>query len=129
VSTLTLHATGTATAGEAWDRYEVFARWPDWSPQITGVDVAVDRIAPGVTGRVRGPLGVALPFAIAAVDRAARQWSWSVSAGPVQLRLTHWVSAGPDGGATTGLRMTGAAPLVIGYAPLALAALRRLVHA
>jgi hypothetical protein len=129
VTTLTLHATGAAAPAEAWDRYAVFARWPGWSPQITGVDVSADRIAQGVTGRVRGPLGVALPFVVDEVDEATRQWTWSVYAGPARLRLTHWVSPGPDGGATTGLRVRGAAPLVAGYAPLALVALKGLVGA
>jgi hypothetical protein len=129
VTTLTLHATGTAPPAEVWERYAVPARWPGWSPQITGVDVAADRIAQGVTGRVRGPLRVALPFVVDEVDEATRQWTWSVYAGPARLRLTHWVSPGPDGGATTGLRVRGAAPLVAGYAPLALVALKGLVGA
>jgi polyketide cyclase/dehydrase/lipid transport protein len=129
VTTLTLHATGSATPAEAWERYASFARWPEWSPQITGVDVAADRIGPGITGRVRGPLGVPLPFLVDEVDEATRQWSWSVFAGPVRLQLRHWVSPGPDGGSTTGLRVRGAAPLVAGYAPLALVALKGLVSA
>jgi hypothetical protein len=71
---------------------------------------------------------VALPFVVDEVTEAARQWTWSVFLGPVRLRLTHWVSPGPDGGATTGLRVHGAMPLVLGYAPLALVALRELVR-
>jgi hypothetical protein len=129
VTTLTLHATGSATPVEVWERYASFARWPEWSPQITAVDVVADRIRPGVTGRVRGPLGVPLPFLVDEVDEATRQWSWSVFAGPVRLQLTHWVSPGPDDGATTGLRVRGAAPLVAGYAPLGLVALNSLVSA
>ncbi|MCU1607856.1 MAG: uncharacterized protein JWP46_4321 [Modestobacter sp.] len=129
MTTLTLHATGTATPAEAWARYAVPARWPEWSPQITGVDVAAERIAQGVTGRVHGPLGVAVPFVVDEVDEATRQWTWSVFAGPARLQLRHWVSPGPDGGATTGLRVHGAAPLVAGYAPLALIALQGLVRA
>jgi hypothetical protein len=131
VTTLTLHATGTAAPDRAWERYAVFTAWPTWSPQITGVDVddGAVRIAQGVTGRVRGPLGVALPFLVDDVDEAGRQWTWSVFAGPVRLQLRHWVSGGPDGGSTTGLRVRGAAPVVAGYAPLALLALQRLVRA
>lgn len=128
MTTLTLHATGTVEPAEAWDRYAVFARWPEWSPQITGVDVDADRIAQGVTGRVRGPLGLALPFLVDEADEASRRWTWSVFAGPVRLQLTHWISPGPDDGTTTGLRVHGAAPLVAGYAPLALLALQRLVR-
>ena len=126
---MTLHATGPVAPSEVWDRYSAVRRWPEWSPQITGVDTDVDRIAQGVTGRVRAPLGVWLPFVVDEVDDASRQWTWSVFAGPIRLQLRHWVSAAPGGGTTTGTRVHGAAPLVLGYAPLALLALQRLVRA
>ena len=86
------------------------------------------RLVAGVRGRVRGPLGVALPFVVDTVDESARRWSWTVSLGPVQLHLLHWVTEGPDGGSTTGLRVSGPAPLVVGYAPLAQLAIGRLVR-
>lgn len=125
---MTLHATGPVAPAEAWDRYSAVRRWPEWSPQITGVDTDVDRIAQGVTGRVRAPLGVWLPFVVDEVDDEGRVWTWSVFAGSVRLQLRHWVSAGPGGGGTTtGTRVRGAAPLVAGYAPLTLLALQRLV--
>jgi hypothetical protein len=38
------------------------------------------------------------------------------------------VSDGPDGGSTTGLRITGPLPVVVGYAPLAQVAISRLVR-
>jgi hypothetical protein len=128
VTTLTLHATGPVGAAEAWERYAVPARWPEWSPQITGVDIPVDRLVAGAAGRVRGPLGLAVPFRVEEVDEAARRWLWQLHAGPLRLRLLHWVQPAPDGGATTGLRITGPAPAVIGYAPGALLAIRRLVR-
>jgi hypothetical protein len=128
VTALTLHATGPLGPGEAWERYAVPARWPDWAPQITGVEVPVSRLAAGVRGRVRGPLGVTLPFVVDTVDETARRWSWTVSLGPVQVHLLHWVAEGPDGGSTTGLRISGPAPLVVGYAPLAQLAISRLVR-
>jgi hypothetical protein len=128
VTTLTLHATGPEAPVEVWERYAVPARWPEWAPQITGVELSVARLAAGVWGRVRGPLGVTLPFVVETVDEAARRWSWTVSLGPVRLHLLHWVSEGPDGGSTTGLRVTGPAPLVVGYAPLAHLAIGRLVR-
>ena len=128
MTTLTLHATGPVGPDEAWERYAVPARWPDWAPQITGVELPVARLVAGVRGRVRGPLGVTLPFVVDAVDEAARQWAWTVSAGPVRLHLVHWVAEGPDGGSTTGLRVTGPAPVVVGYAPLAHLAIGRLVR-
>jgi hypothetical protein len=128
VTTLTLHATGAVGPDEAWERYAVPARWSRWAPQITGVELPVPRLAAGVRGRVRGPLGVTLPFVVDTVDEAARRWSWTVSLGPVRLHLLHWVTEGPDGGSTTGLRVSGPAPLVVGYAPLAQLAIGRLVR-
>ncbi len=128
MSVLTLHATGPLPPAEVWERYAEPARWPTWAPQITGVEVPVPRLAAGVTGRVRGPVGVTLSFAVESVDEAARRWSWTVTAGPVRLRLLHWVSEGPDGGSTTGLRITGPLPVVAGYAPLAQVAISRLVR-
>jgi hypothetical protein len=128
VTVVTLHATGPETSGEVWERYAVPARWPEWAPQITAVDVPAPRLVAGVRGRVRGPAGVVLPFVVDAVDEAARQWAWTVSLGPVRLHLLHWVAEGPDGGSTTGLRLDGPAPLVLGYAPLARVAIGRLVH-
>ncbi|MFW3171493.1 SRPBCC family protein [Geodermatophilus sp. CPCC 206100] len=128
MTVLTLHATGPEEPAEVWERYAVPARWPEWAPQITGVEVPVPRLAAGVRGRVRGPVGVPLPFVVDAVDEAARQWAWTVSLGPVRLRLLHWVAEGPDGGSTTGVRIDGPAPLVVGYAPLARLAIGRLVR-
>jgi hypothetical protein len=128
VTTLTLHATGPVAPAEAWERYALPARWPQWAPQITGVELPVARLTAGARGRVRGPLGVTLPFVVETVDEAARQWSWTVSLGPVRLHLLHWVTDGPDGGSTTGLRVSGPAPLVVGYAPLAHLAIGRLVR-
>ncbi|MGY1638273.1 SRPBCC family protein [Geodermatophilus sp. SYSU D00742] len=128
MTVLTLHATGPEAPGEVWERYAVPARWPEWAPQISGVDLPVARLEPGARGRVRTPLGPALPFVVDTVDEEGRQWSWTVSVGPVRLRLVHWVADGPDGGSTTALRVDGPGPLVLGYAPLARVAIGRLVR-
>ena len=128
MTTLTLHATGTAPPAEAWERYAVPARWSGWAPQITGVELAAHRLAPGISGRVLGPLGLAVPFTVEDVDEADRRWSWRVRVGPFHVRLLHWVAEGPGGGTTTGLRLSGPAPLVLGYAPAARLALGRLVR-
>jgi hypothetical protein len=72
VTILTLHATGPIGPDEVWERYAVPARWSQWAPQITGVEVPVARLVAGVRGRVRAPLGVTLPFVVDTVDEAAR---------------------------------------------------------
>jgi Polyketide cyclase / dehydrase and lipid transport len=128
VTALTLHASGTVAPEEAWERYAVPQRWSSWSPQITGVDTGAVRIAAGVTGRVRGPLGLAVPFEIDDVDESGRSWTWRVRVGPASVRLHHWVTGGPDAGSTTGLRIEGPLPIAFGYAPLARLALNRLVR-
>ena len=107
-------------------RYAEPARWPDWAPQINRVDASADRIAPGVTGRVVGPVGIAVHFVIDAVDEAARRWSWTVHRGPLRVRLQHGVRARPTGCATW-LTIDAPLPVVLGYAPLARFALGRLV--
>ncbi|MGY2080603.1 SRPBCC family protein [Modestobacter sp. SYSU DS0657] len=127
MTTLTLHATGPVDPQEAWDRYLHPARWSEWSPQIKKVDASAPRIAPGVSGRVYDPIGTSVGFVVDEVSAAERRWAWQVTVGPTRLGLAHWVSPAPDGGTTAGLRITGFAPLVVGYAPLALLALKRLV--
>ncbi|WP_029430650.1 SRPBCC family protein [Blastococcus sp. URHD0036] len=127
MTTTTLHATGPLPPAQAWDRYRYLDRWPEWAPQITAVDCPQRLLIPGARGRVHG-FGVPLPFTIEAVDRADRSWSWTVAVGPLRMHLHHWVTDGPDGGTTTGLRTTGPAPLVLAYAPLAQWALHRLVR-
>lgn len=125
--TLTLRATGAADASTAWERYAVPALWPSWSPQISRVETAAQRIAPGAVGKVIGPLGAGVRFVIDEVDEAARTWTWRVRVGPATLRLFHSVDGHGDGAATI-LRVQGPMPLVAGYAPLAQLALRRLVR-
>jgi hypothetical protein len=128
VATTTLTATGPLPPAEAWERYALPRRWPEWSPQISKVEMPVDRIAAGVSGKVFAPGGVRLPFTIDDVDEAGRRWSWTIRVTVVRLHLEHWVEDGPDGGSLTGLRSSGPGPLVAAYAPLAQVALDRLVQ-
>lgn len=127
MTTLTLHATGPVDPAEVWNRYLHPARWSEWAPQIRRTEASASRIAQGVSGRVHDPLGTSVGFVVDEVSETERRWAWQVTVGPTRLGLAHWVSPGPDGGTTAGLRITGFAPLVVGYAPLALLALKRLV--
>lgn len=134
---LTMHvgATGTASVPEVWDRYVTPRRWPQWSPQIRRVEgVEPSRpVRADTTGRVVGPMGVPVAFRVTAVDPAARRWTWRVRLGGLDLTLDHGVdhhSTAADGSARTRawVRITGPAPMVLAYAPLARVALSRLVR-
>lgn len=127
MSTATLSATGPLSAAEAWERYALPRRWPEWSPQISRVEMPVERIAPGVKGKLYAPGGFSLNFTIDAVDEAARTWSWTVRVAVIRLRLEHWIEERRDGGSVAGLRTSGPAPVVVAYTPLAQLALDRLV--
>lgn len=135
---LTVHreiaVTGQQPPDEVWDRYVRPARWSQWSPRITGVDYAPRRLVPGTKGLVRGPLGVPLPFEVLDVDEsdaARRSWRWRAGALGVYVELEHVVE--PDasrlGGSRTILVLSGPAPVVVPYLPLARLALHRLVSA
>ena len=122
-----LGVVGPLAETDVWERYAVPARWSEWAPQIRAVDTAAGRIAPGVRGRVRGPLGVTVSFLVTAVDEQQRTWSWDVRLGLVRMHLQHGVASHPRGTATW-LNLTGPAPAVLAYLPVAYAALRRLVR-
>jgi hypothetical protein len=125
LTTMTLSARGKASPDVVWERYADLDAWSQWSPQIRGVSAPDRRLRPGLEGQVRGPLGVRVAFTI--TDVQARSWSWQVRLPlGVRLELGHDVTAHGDG-AATGLRVTGPAPLVLGYAPIAQLALHRLV--
>jgi hypothetical protein len=114
---------GPQPPDEVWDRYVRPVRWPQWSPQITGVDYAPRRLVAGTKGLVRGPLRVPLPFEVLAVDEsdpARRLWRWRAGALGVHVELE-------PGGSRTVLVLSGPAPVVVPYLPLAWLALRRLV--
>ena len=138
-----LAAAGPASAAAAWERYADPQLWPTWSPQIAAVETSTPRLATGTTGVVHGHGGLLLDFLVEHVDDAARRWAWSVvprrAAGlplpePLQrlgrLHLVHAVldSGLESGGSATTLLVTGSAPVVVAYAPLAGLALRRLVR-
>ncbi|MET0190659.1 MAG: SRPBCC family protein [Pseudonocardia sediminis] len=124
---VTLHARGPQPADEVWERYAVPARWPVWAPYILGVDASDDRIVTGTTGKVRGPLGIAVAFTVTAVDEDAGTWSWDVTLGPLAMTLDHGVA--PDAtGTRTWLTVDGPAAALVGYLPLARVSLEMLVR-
>ncbi len=124
--TLSLRVRGAAPVDVAWRRYAELDRWPSWSPQVRDVEAASRLLVPGLQGRVVGPVGLRVPFTV--LDVGARSWTWEVRP-PIgaPVRLVHGVT-GDVGGCTATLVMQGLAPLVLGYAPFARLALRRLVR-
>lgn len=131
---VTVGAAGSAAVDEVWARYIHPQRWSEWSPQITSVDCSDDTIRAGSTGTVHGPCGIGVDFEILQVEHEKRCWSWRVHAAFVTLELVHSVEADSlsdpaavDGSRTT-LDISGPAPVVIGYTPIARIALSRLVR-
>lgn len=123
----TVAAAGPADPTEAWERYAVIARWPTWAPPILRVEASAERLAPGVTGVVHGPLGLRVSFEVETVDQLLRTWSWRVRSGPIGMKLRHEVLATADGGSATTLTVEGPAPVVLLYPEVARLALVRLV--
>lgn len=136
--------TGTAVTGplppdEVWERYARPAVWSSWAPQIRDVEVEVDRLEPGVTGRVLGWAGLSVDFVVDTWDEERRVWAWTVrprlalprgvplSGRLPELTLRHGVR--PEGSGTRAwLVVQGPAPLVAGYFLPARLALHRLTH-
>ena len=126
---VTLSAAGDATPAEAWDRYADPARWSQWAPHIMRVDCDEPRLVTGMTGRVVGPLGVAVDFVVDEADHVARTWAWTVHLGPIPLVLHHAVRSDPRGMRDEPAARRARCPSCIPYAPVARYALGRLVAA
>jgi hypothetical protein len=123
-------ASGPADPDTVWDRYVHPARWHEWSPQIVAVEYPDDTLSTGRSGTVHGPCGVAVTFEILAIDTETRWWSWRVSVAGITLDMLHSVFPVVEVGSATRttLEITGPAPIVLGYLPIARIALGRLVR-
>ena len=121
-----VEVTGRATPAVAWERYADLDAWPTWAPQIRAAEADGRRLAQGRTGTVRVVGGLAVPFAVLAVDEAAMTWSWVARVGPLTMTLHHDLALDPRG-TRAGLVLDGPLPLVAAYAPLTRLPLSRLV--
>lgn len=132
---------GPAPPRVVWRRYARLALWPTWSPQIRSVSADGGRLATGRRGTVHGWAGLRVPFVVDEVSRRRRRWVWTVHLAGVlglplpgwarsatRMRLEHAVAPRSGRGSTTTLVVSGRAPVVAAYAPLAAWALRRLVR-
>jgi len=126
---LMLRAAGPADPDLVWQRYLRPALWSQFSPQIRRVECADPELRAGSRGRVHGPPGLAVDFLVSEVDVEARTWAWQVRVLllGVRLRLRHGVLCARPG-TSTWLLVSGPAPVVLAYAPLARWALGRLVR-
>ncbi|GAA4552800.1 hypothetical protein [Pseudonocardia xishanensis] len=80
-----------------------------------------------MTGRVRGPLGLAVPFEITAHDESARTWAWDAHFGPITLSLDHGIET-HGSGSRTWPAVDGPAPALALYLPLARISIELLVR-
>lgn len=116
---LTVRRRVAAPASAAWDALADTTQWPRWGPSVRGVECEEDTVRPGLTGWVRTPVGVRLPFTITTVE-PGRAWSWQI--GPVPATEHHVASEG-DASCTVSMAVPWwAAP----YALVCRVALRRL---
>ena len=67
-----------APADAVWKVLVDTDAWPKWGPTVSGGEVDGGVLTLGATGRVRTPLGVALPFTITEFEDG-RRWAWSVA--------------------------------------------------
>jgi hypothetical protein len=123
---LTLRATGPASATAVWEAYADPQRWSEWAPHIRRVE-AIGRLRPGLAGQLFSVVPPAVSFEVTDVDARGRRWSWQTVLGPIRMSFDHGVDA-RDAGSGTWLTMHGPLPLLVLYAPLARLALHRLVR-
>lgn len=101
-----------------WDILTDLDRWPRWGPTVTRAEIEGGLLTLGVSGRVRTPVGVELPFTITEFVPGV-SWSWRVAGVPA---TRHGVD--PDG---DGCRVWMSAPWwAPAYLPVLVIALRRI---
>lgn len=123
---LRLEAIGPVPAEEAWSRYVRPDRWSLWAPQIRRVVGLSSPVTADSQGWVIGPIGLRVPVRIVAVDHDARTWQWRVGLRPVAVVMDHGVEeVGDETRAFVRIHLPRLVALP--YAPIARAALRRLV--
>lgn len=121
---LVVDRTVDVPADVVWEVLVDTERWPEWGPSVSAVECDERHIQAGTVGRVRTPIGLALPFEITACE--TYRWTWRVAGVPA---TGHRIEAlGPDR-----CRVSfDLSPLAAGYVPIcqrALERIARLAHA
>lgn len=110
-----------APTERAWDLLVDVREWPRWGPTVASaeLDGGGSRLGVASTGRVRPPVGPALPFTVTEFDEG-RRWVWRVAGVPA---TAHRVEPLGEGRCRVGI----AVPLpFVAYAPVCRLALRRI---
>src|ERR1700710_1874423 len=111
MSSMTVRASGPASAPTVWEAYADPQRWSEWAPHIRRVD-AIGRLRPGLEGRVIYPVLPRVSFSVTAVDAKSRRWSWGAVFGPFRMSFDHGVDSQASGSGTW-LTMHGPLPLLV----------------
>jgi len=90
---LTVSRLVRAPPEDAWALISATDTWPLWGPSVSAVEPASARLALGMRGRVRTPLGLWIPFTITGFD-PPHSWAWSVLSIPA---TSHAVAPAPGG--------------------------------
>jgi uncharacterized protein YndB with AHSA1/START domain len=105
-----------------WDLLVDLDAWPRWGPSVSAawLDPPYSRLEANVTGSVRTPFGVAVPFTVTEFE-PGRRWAWKVAGVPA----THHGVEPADDGARASMAVPWWAP---GYLSVCAIALRRIDH-
>jgi len=111
---LVVARTVAADPDDCWDLLVDTEQWPEWGPSVRAVDTDRRYVEEGLTGRVKLPGGIWLPFEITScVDR---RWTWDVARVPATGHFAEPLS--------NGCRLGFEIPLLAGgYAPVCVRAL------
>ena len=101
-----------APAETVWSILTDTTLWPEWAPNVAGVESSSRHLEGGTTGRIRfRGVAVPVPFEIREVDEVAHRWTWEIAH---TMSSGHRVEARPSG-SRVGFELPLAAA---GYAPL-----------
>ncbi|GBC86210.1 hypothetical protein HRbin12_00196 [bacterium HR12] len=120
VATIRIRRRGAAGKYQIWARARNPERWPEWAP-LRGV-LADGPLRPGLEGELVLALGLRVRFEVLEADQEPGGFTWVLGSGWARLRIEQEVAEG-----LAGAVLSGSAPIVLLAAPVAGAALARLV--